>query len=128
MTEGELTRSAHDDEPREDIAGPENPWNSMFYDESFGIITRLGSGVVDLLAPQPGERILDLGCGTGHLTAQIAQAGAQTIGIDAAEPMIARAREAYPDLRFDVARGEDFTVDEPVNAVFSSAVLHWIPA
>src|SRR5215211_6630848 len=110
MTEGELTRSAHDDEPREDIAGPENPWDSMFYDESFGIITRLGMGVVDLLAPQPGERIVDLGCGTGVLTAQIAAAGARVVGIDSSESMIARARELYPHLTFDVAKGEDFAV------------------
>jgi len=109
-------------------AGSRNAWDSTRYDESFGIITRLGSGVVDLLAARPGERILDLGCGTGHLTAQIAQAGAEVMGIDAAEPMIARAREAYPALRFEVARGEDFTLDAPVDAVFSSAVLHWIPS
>jgi trans-aconitate methyltransferase len=108
-------------------SGSRNTWNPTFYDESLGIITRLGAGVVDLLAARPGERILDLGCGTGHLTAQISQAGAETIGIDSAEPMIARAREAYPNLRFEVARGEDFTLDAPVDAVFSSAVLHWIP-
>jgi trans-aconitate methyltransferase len=105
----------------------QNAWDSTLYDESFGIITRFGAGVVDLLAARPGERILDLGCGTGHLTAQIAQAGAETIGIDSSEPMIARARAAYPSLRFEVARGEDFALDAPVDAVFSSAVLHWIP-
>jgi trans-aconitate methyltransferase len=104
-----------------------NAWDSSLYDESFGIITRFGAGVVALLAAQPGERILDLGCGTGHLTAQIAGAGAETIGIDSSEPMIARACAEYPDLRFKVARGEDFALDAPVDAVFSSAVLHWIP-
>jgi trans-aconitate methyltransferase len=108
--------------------GSQNAWDSALYDQSFSVITRLGSGVVDLLAAQPGERILDLGCGTGHLTAQIAHAGAETIGIDSAEPMIARAREAYPNLRFEVARGEDFSLDAPVDGVFSSAVLHWIPS
>jgi trans-aconitate methyltransferase len=105
----------------------QNAWDSTLYDESFGVITRFGAGVVDLLAARPGERILDLGCGTGHLTAQIAQLGADTIGLDSSEPMIDRARAAYPDLRFEVARGEDFMLDAPVDAVFSSAVLHWIP-
>jgi trans-aconitate methyltransferase len=109
-------------------AGSRNTWDSTLYDESFSVITRFGAGVVDLLAAQPGERILDLGCGTGHLTAQIAEAGAETIGIDAAAPMIERARAAYPQLRFEVARAEDFTLDRPVDAVFSSAVLHWVPA
>jgi len=109
-----------------DLSGSRNPWDSGLYDESFRVITRLGTGVVDLLAPRPGERILDLGCGTGHLTAQIADAGAEVIGIDAAEAMIARAREAYPHLRFEVGRGEDFGLEAPVDAVFSSAALHWM--
>src|SRR5215211_1852842 len=80
-------------------------WDSRLYDESFGIITQLGAGVIELLAPRPGERIIDLGCGTGGLTAQIAAAGAEIIGIDASEAMITRARELYPQLRFEVANG-----------------------
>ena len=104
----------------------ETGWDSTLYDESFGIITRFGAGVVELLAPRTGERIVDLGCGTGGLTAQIAAAGAEVIGIDASEAMIVRARELYPQLRFEVARGQDFAVEEPVDAVFSSAALHWM--
>jgi trans-aconitate methyltransferase len=104
----------------------QNVWDAAAYDAQAGIVTRLGEGVLDLLAPGPGLRVLDLGCGTGHLTAQIAAAGAQVIGLDAAPPMIARARELYPDLRFEVARGEDFTLDAPVDAVFSNAALHWM--
>jgi trans-aconitate methyltransferase len=104
----------------------ENPWDSQLYDESFNIITRLGAGVLDLLSPQPGERIVDLGCGTGDLTAQIAAVGAEVIGIDASEAMIVRARERFPEIRFEVARGQDFVVETPVDAVFSSAALHWM--
>ena len=81
-------------------------WDSRLYDESFAIITQLGAGVIELLAPRPGERIIDLGCGTGALTAEIAAAGAEVVGIDASEAMIARARELYPHLRFEVARGK----------------------
>ena len=106
--------------------GSETRWDSTLYDESFGIITRLGAGVVELLGPQPGERIIDLGCGTGALTAQIAAAGADVVGIDASEAMIARARELHPELRFEVAKGEDFSLEVPVNAVFSNAALHWM--
>jgi trans-aconitate methyltransferase len=104
----------------------ETGWDSTLYEESFGIITQFGAGVVELLAPRPGERIVDLGCGTGGLTAQIAAAGADVLGIDSSEAMIARARELYPHLRFEVAKGEDFAVEEPVDAVFSSAALHWM--
>jgi trans-aconitate methyltransferase len=108
------------------VTGSEAGWDSTLYDESFGIITELGAGVVELLAPRPGERIVDLGCGTGGLTAQIAAAGAEVVGIDASEAMVARARELYPHVRFEVARGEDFSVAAPVDAVFSNAALHWM--
>src|SRR5918998_1716818 len=114
------------DESTQSAAGSRLRWDSELYDESFGIITQLGAGVIDLLAPRPGERIIDLGCGTGALTAQIATAGAEVVGIDASEAMIARARELYPQLRFEVAKGEDFSVDAPVDAVFSNAALHWM--
>ena len=108
------------------VAGSETHWDSRLYDESFAIITQLGAGVVEMLAPRPGERIVDLGCGTGALTAQIAAAGAEVLGIDASAAMIARAKELYPRLRFEVARGENFAVETPVNAVFSNAALHWM--
>ena len=114
------------DAAEREVAGSRNAWDSRLYDESFGIITRLGTGVVDLLAPRPGERIVDLGCGTGHLTAQIADAGAEVIGLDADQAMVARARSVYPHLRFEAARGEAFTLEAPVDAVFSSAALHWM--
>jgi trans-aconitate methyltransferase len=113
-------------EDGQEISRTENSWDSQLYDNSFNIITRLGAGVLDLLAPQPGERIVDLGCGTGDLTAQIAAAGAEVIGLDASEAMIVRARERYPQLRFEVARGQDFVLETPVDAVFSSAALHWM--
>jgi trans-aconitate methyltransferase len=107
-------------------AGSATRWDSRLYDESFGIITQLGTGVVELLAPHPGARIIDLGCGTGALTAQIAAAGAEVLGIDASEAMISRARELYPQLRFEVATGQHFAVEAPVDAVFSNAALHWM--
>jgi trans-aconitate methyltransferase len=110
----------------EGIGPAQTGWDSTLYDESFGIITQLGAGVVELLAPRPGERVVDLGCGTGGLTAQIAAAGAEVVGIDASEAMITRARELYPHLRFEVAKGEDFALEAPVDAVFSNAALHWM--
>jgi trans-aconitate methyltransferase len=110
----------------EDVYLPGTGWDSRLYDESFRIITQLGAGVVELLAPRPGERIVDVGCGTGALTAQIAAAGAEIVGIDASDAMVTRGRELYPQLRFEVAKGEEFTLEYPVDAVFSSAALHWM--
>lgn len=126
MTDGETTGPIRGGEVVRDVADSGDAWDSTLYDESFGIIARLGAGVVDLLDPRPEERIVDLGCGTGGLTAQIAAAGAEVVGIDASEAMIARARNLEPELRFEVARGEDFSVEPPVDAVFSSAALHWM--
>jgi trans-aconitate methyltransferase len=126
VTNGEKRGTSHGDESMRAVVGSATRWDSTLYDESFGIITQLGAGVIELLAPRPGERIIDLGCGTGALTAQIADAGAAVAGIDASEAMITRARELYPQLRFEVANGEDFAVEVPVDAVFSNAALHWM--
>jgi trans-aconitate methyltransferase len=83
-------------------------------------------GVVELLAPQPGERILDLGCGTGHLTNQIAAAGAEVVGVDKSQSMIEEARRLYPNLRFEIADAADLHSDQPFDAVFSNAAIHWM--
>lgn len=103
-----------------------NEWDGQRYDDQVGFVTTLGASVIELLAPQPGESVLDLGCGTGHLTAQIAAAGARASGIDSSPEMIARAQSLYPHLSFTVADAHQFTLAEPVNAVFSNAALHWM--
>src|SRR5205807_8916159 len=59
-------------------------------------------GLVELLAPKAGERVLDLGCGTGALTAEIAARGVEVLGVDRSEEMIAQARKKFPELRFEV--------------------------
>jgi SAM-dependent methyltransferase len=77
-------------------------WDAGLYDQKHAFVWELGKGVVELLAPQRGEWILDIGCGTGHLTAEIAASGAEVVGIDSSEEMIAEARKKYPGLRFEV--------------------------
>lgn len=59
-----------------------NRWDARLYDDRHAFVWRSAASLVELLAPQRGERILDLGCGTGHLTAQLAAAGAEAVGID----------------------------------------------
>jgi len=119
--------------------GSDDAWDAAGYDDRYSYVHEYGESVVDLLDPEPGERILDLGCGTGHLTAQIAERGATVHGIDASAEMIRSAREQYPELSFAQADARTFEaddlfdVDEPVgaggpfDAVFSNAALHWIP-
>ena len=101
-------------------------WNAELYDGKHSFVWKLGSSVVDLLAPQPGERILDVGCGTGQLTAQIAQTGALVVGMDNSPAMIEEARRLYPQLEFLEADAHDFDVAESFDAVFSNATLHWV--
>ena len=105
----------------------ENCWNTTLYEGRHNFVWQYGENVLELLSPQPDERILDLGCGTGQLTEKIALAGAEVLGIDRAASMIEKARQNYPHLQFAVADARDFQVEQPFDAVFSNAALHWIP-
>ena len=101
-------------------------WNAGLYDDKHSFVWKMAAGLLDLLAAQPGERILDVGCGTGHLTAQIGQAGALVTGIDRSPEMVRQAQEKYPDLRFQVMDAREIAFTESFDAVFSNATLHWI--
>jgi trans-aconitate methyltransferase len=101
-------------------------WDVGRYEGNHSYVWELGADLVDLLAPQPGERILDLGCGTGHLTSKIAGRGAQVLGIDNSPEMIGQARQNYPALQFALADAANFSFPDQFDAVFSNAALHWI--
>ena len=103
-----------------------NVWDPNRYEKGHSFVWKYGEELVDLLAPKAGEHILDIGCGTGHLTAKIASFGAAVTGIDSSPDMIAQARAHYPALRFEVADAQHFTGAEPYDAVFSNAALHWM--
>jgi trans-aconitate methyltransferase len=101
-------------------------WDARDYNRAFSFVWRHGASLIDLLDPRPAERILDLGCGTGHLAAEIAQRGATVIGLDSSAEMVAQSRAHYPQMEFVVADAASFRLPEPVDAVFSNAVLHWV--
>jgi trans-aconitate methyltransferase len=101
-------------------------WDAELYEARHGFVWRLGEGLVEFLNPQPGERILDLGCGTGQLTSKIAEAGAEVVGLDASPAMIGQARQNYPKLRFMLADATTLEFENEFDAVFSNAVLHWV--
>jgi trans-aconitate methyltransferase len=104
----------------------QNNWNAALYENKHAFVWQYGEDLLQLLNPKQGERILDLGCGTGQLTEKIATFGAVVMGIDNAPAMIEKARQNYPHLRFDVADARNFQVEQPLDAVFSNAALHWI--
>ena len=140
-----------------------NQWNAAEYDAKHAFVYERAKGLVELLAPKPSERILDLGCGTGALTAEIATRGAEVLGVDRSEEMITQAKRKFPALQFEVVDARELRVklgqvaarswagtaskvdgagkidkadlveEAPevgwlgFDAVFSNAVLHWIP-
>jgi SAM-dependent methyltransferase len=100
-------------------------WSPADYQQNAAFVPALGASNLAELNPRPGERILDLGCGDGVLTAQIAARGATVVGVDASPEMVAAAVAAGLDARVVDARALRF--DREFDAVFSNAVLHWIP-
>ncbi len=100
-------------------------WNAADYDTNVRFVSDLGQPVLDLLEAQPGEYILDLGCGDGALTERVAALGAIVVGIDSSPDMLASATARGLDARLGDARHLAF--DGEFDAAFSNAVLHWIP-
>jgi trans-aconitate methyltransferase len=105
---------------------PTNPqsWDPDRYARNARFVSDLGMPVVELLAPQPGERILDLGCGDGALTAKLVAMGCEVVGVDSSEPQIRGARALGLDAH--VMDGHALTFNSEFDAVFSNAALHWM--
>lgn len=101
-------------------------WDARLYDERHHFVTEFGEALLEALAAKPGERILDVGCGTGHLTAKIAESGAEVVGIDSSPAMLETARSAHPHLRFELADASAFDFGTDFDAIFSNAALHWV--
>ena len=99
-------------------------WNPTAYAENAAFVPNLGAGVLDWLAPQPGERILDLGCVDGQLTAKIAASGAEVVGVDASPAMVEAALARGLDAR--ICNAESLPFSAEFDAVFSNAALHWV--
>jgi len=100
-------------------------WNPERYATSARFVAELGEPLIGLLAPKPGERILDLGCGDGVLTEKIAACGASVVGIDASQEMVAAARARGLDAR--VMDGQSLSFDHEFDAMLSNAAMHWMP-
>ena len=103
---------------------PAQEWNSSRYAENARFVSDLGQPVLDLLNPQPGERILDLGCGDGALTEKLVAAGTKVLGVDASPDMITAAKAR--GLNAHVTDGYSLNFDSEFDAVFSNAALHWM--
>ena len=94
-------------------------WSAERYVRNARFVADLGEPLLALLAPRPGETILDLGCGDGALSVRIAESGATVVAVDAAPDMIAAARARGLDAH--VMDGEEMTFEGQFDAVFSNA-------
>lgn len=106
------------------ITMTDQTWNATQYALNGRFVADLAGGVIDLLDARPGERILDLGCGDGALTAKIAASGAKVQGVDSSESMVAAAQALGLDA--EVASADALDFDHEFDAVFSNAALHWM--
>ena len=99
-------------------------WDPASYARNARFVSDLGAPVVELLAPKPGERILDLGCGDGALTRRLVDLGCELVAIDSSPEQIEAATALGLDARVMSAHALPFA--DEFDAVFSNAVLHWI--
>jgi trans-aconitate methyltransferase len=100
-------------------------WDPQVYARNGAFVHELATGVVEWLNASAGERILDLGCGDGQLTARLVALGANVQGVDASPEMVAATRAR--GLAADEAPAERLPYpDGSFDAVFSNAVLHWV--
>ncbi|HZU51508.1 MAG TPA: class I SAM-dependent methyltransferase, partial [Sphingomicrobium sp.] len=104
--------------------GSTSQWNAADYSRVGAFVAELGGAALDLLDPQPGERILDVGCGDGTLTKRIVERGATVLGVDNSPEMIVAARQNGVDALLLAA--EDMQFFSEFDAAFSNATLHWV--
>src|SRR5690349_5670560 len=99
-------------------------WKAVRYAEHARFVSILGQPVVELLKPQPGQRMSDLGCGDGARSEVRCKAGATVVGVDGSPDMVAAAKQHGIDAR--VADAFDLPFDAEFDAAFSNAALHWM--
>ena len=105
-----------------DVAG--QSWDARDYAKNGRFVADLAESLIDWLAPQRGEHILDLGCGDGALTEKLAEAGATVVGADASAELVVAARQRGIDAQ--VLDGQSLPYFNAFDAVFSNAALHWM--
>ncbi len=105
---------------------PASLWDAEGYNSNFAFVWEFATDLLSTLKPAKGEKVLDIGCGTGQLTAAIAEAGSAVTGIDSDKGMVNRARENFPGVGFEVMDARQMTFDNDFDAVFSNASLHWM--
>ena len=99
-------------------------WSAETYATHARFVSDLAGPVLEWLAPQAGERVLDLGCGDGVLTAELARRGISVLGIDISDSLLKAAADRGVETRH--MDGQNLPFDGEFDAVFSNAALHWM--
>ena len=111
-------------DPLSEVAASTSTWDAADYARVGSFVAELGQAALDVLDPQPGERILDVGCGDGVLTKKIAARGATVTGVDSSLDMVRAAHANGVDAM--VVDAADMHFDREFDAAFSNAALHWM--
>jgi len=101
-------------------------WNAVLYDNKHDFVSEYGKGLLEFVPENKNQSILDLGCGTGTLTAQLSNFADTIIGVDSSASMIAKAKEQYANIQFEVYDALTLPFEKQFDVVFSNAVFHWI--
>lgn len=101
-------------------------WDAHLYDGKHSFVSEFGHDLINMLSPKKGERILDIGCGTGDLADKLFQYEVDVTGIDKSENMINQACIKYPHIRFMAKDVLEMEYNNSFDAIFSNATLHWI--
>jgi trans-aconitate 2-methyltransferase len=105
-------------------------WNAASYQRVSAPLEAMGRDVLDRLELRGDERVLDAGCGTGRVTAALVERlpRGHVVAVDGSPSMVEQARERLgPDVEVFVADLVELELDEPVDAILSTATFHWIP-
>lgn len=101
-------------------------WNSSLYDNKHDFVAEYGRSLLEFIPGDKAQTILDLGCGTGALTARLADMCSKVVGVDSSENMIDKAKKRFGNIEFIVCDALALPFDKEFDVVFSNAVFHWI--
>ncbi len=101
-------------------------WNSALYDKKHDFVAEYGKGLLEFVPKNDGQAILDLGCGTGVLTVQLADLCNKIVGVDSSQSMIDKAKKQFGNIEFMVCDALALPFENEFDVVFSNAVFHWI--
>ena len=101
-------------------------WNSALYDKKHDFVAEYGKGLLEFVPRNAEQSILDLGCGTGILTAQLADLCKRIVGVDSSQSMIDKAKQQFSGIEFQVFDALALPFENEFDVVFSNAVFHWI--